>query len=114
MFAAHLKAGNTKSCGKASCREKRAGKPMARKRGPNGARVMTLESIRKAWISYHHDDTSKQRSMAQLANRHRVSLSTLNDIFRVVRDVGGIDEYAKFFEGSKLTSQTPPTQEQSP
>lgn len=98
MFAAHLKAGNTKSCGKASCREKRAVKTLKRKRAPNGARVMSLDSIKKAWISYHHTDTSKQRSMAQLANRHRVSLSTLNDIFRVVRDVGGIDAYTKFFE----------------
>lgn len=101
VLVQHLRAGNTKSCGKASCREKREVSLLSRKRAPNGARVLSLPAIRKAWESYHHEDTSKQRSIPQLAVRHNVSASTLHDIFRVVRDVGGIEAYEAFFKESK-------------
>ena len=88
----HLRAGNTKSCGKASCRPRATGlKP--RTLAPTGPRALSLLHVQRAWASYTSDDTSKQRSVAQLAKRHRVPARTLYDIFRTVQDVGGIDDY---------------------
>lgn len=99
MLVQHLKAGNTKSCGKASCREKRGTAVL--KRAPNGPRKISLAGVRKAWDAYHHEDTSKQRSIPQLAVRHNISASTLHDIFRVVRGAGGIEAYEAHFKDPK-------------
>lgn len=95
MFAHHLLSGSTQSCGKPSCRERPATlKPRPRsQRAPNGLRVLSLDQLRKAWAAYHSPDTSKQRSIPQLAKRHRVNVSSLYDIFRTVRDMGGLDDY---------------------
>ena len=92
VWLVHLRSGATQSCGKGQCRVK-ATDTKVRTLAPKGPRSLTLEQVQKAWACFHSTDSGKQRSMAQLAVRHRVSVRTLYDIFATVRDVGGIDDY---------------------
>ena len=92
VWLVHLRSGATQSCGKGQCRVK-ATDTKVRTLAPTGPRSLTLEQLQKAWACFHSVDTGKQRSMAQLAVRHRVPVRTLYDMFNTVRDVGGIDDY---------------------
>lgn len=57
---------------------------------------MPLQTLRKAWKRYHHPDPKQRRSMAQLAELHKVNLNTLNALFRSVRRAGGFGIYLNY------------------